>query len=132
MHGLARYGLDDAAATRSQGLLAAAPAFEYRLPELFSGIADDGHGFPVAYPASSRPQAWAAASPPLLLRAWLGLEADLPRRVLRFRPAVPPRIARVVLRGLRLGQSRIDVDWRDGVLDVDGVPSSISVLTPTA
>ena len=35
--------------------------------------------FPVAYPTASRPQAWAAAAPVLLLRVLLGLEPDPPR-----------------------------------------------------
>lgn len=129
VHGLARYGHSEAVAKLSRGLLAAAPAFDYRLPELFSGIPDDGHGFPVAYPANCRPHAWAAASALLLLRAWLGLEADLPRGVLRLRPAVPPGMDEIVIRGLRLGRSQIDIGWREGVLAVDGVPGSINVLT---
>jgi glycogen debranching enzyme len=130
VHGLTRYGQVEAAAMVSRGLLRAAPSFDYRLPELFSGLPDDGHGFPVAYPTSSRPQAWAAASPLLLIRAWLGLEADLPNGILWLRPAVPSGIERIVLRGLRLGPWRFDVRWRSGALDIEGLPGSIRVLSP--
>lgn len=60
--GLLRDGFVDEAATLAQGLLAAADGFDYRLPELFSGQAADEVRPPVPYPASCRPQAWAAAS----------------------------------------------------------------------
>ena len=55
--GLYRAGLGAYAEGLVEGLLRAAVAFEYRLPELWSG-----EGAPVPYPASCRPQAWSAAS----------------------------------------------------------------------
>ena len=56
-----------AAATVLNGLLTATTAFQGRLPELFASIDDDAAI--VAYPASCRPQAWAAAVGPLMLWA---------------------------------------------------------------
>lgn len=131
-HGLVRYGLTEPMGVISEGLLRAAAAFDYSLPELFSGLADDGHGFPVGYPAASRPQAWAAAAPLLLLRAWLGLEADVPRGRLWIAPAPPAGIDRLELRGLAVGGSRVDVVWAEGRLDVDGLPAGLTAIAERA
>jgi glycogen debranching enzyme len=61
--GLTRAGLGDAAAGLVEGLLAAAVAFDHRLPELWSG-----EGAPVPYPAACRPQAWSAAAAVVVAR----------------------------------------------------------------
>lgn len=74
--GLARAGFPGEALTLASGLLDAAPHFSYRLPELFSGFPRDAFGFPVGYPTTSSPQAWAAASVLLLIRVLLELEPD--------------------------------------------------------
>lgn len=131
-HGLARYGLTAPMARVSAGLLRAAAAFDYSLPELFAGIGDDGHGFPVAYPAASRPQAWAAAAPLLLLRAWLGLEVDAPARRVWLAPSPPDGIDRLVVRGLAIGRGRVDIRWSGGRLDVDGLPAGLSLVPERA
>ncbi|WP_445151065.1 amylo-alpha-1,6-glucosidase [Baekduia sp. Peel2402] len=72
--GLARYGLDDAAGQIGGAILSAAPYFEHRLPEVFAGYPAEVTGVPVAFPTASRPQAWAAGAPLLLLTTLLGLE----------------------------------------------------------
>ncbi len=72
--GLARYGHRDAALTIAGSILAAAPYFEHRLPEVFAGYPASATGVPVAFPTASRPQAWAAGAPLLLLTTVLGLE----------------------------------------------------------
>ncbi len=61
--GLTRAGLADAAEGLVEGLLAAAVAFDHRLPELWSG-----EGAPVPYPAACRPQAWSAAAAVVVAR----------------------------------------------------------------
>jgi glycogen debranching enzyme len=83
--GLARYGQHEEARTIASAVLAAAPGFEHRLPEVFAGFPIALTSVPVAFPTASRPQAWAAAAPLLLLSTILGLqpedsiaEADLP------------------------------------------------------
>lgn len=130
VHGLARYGLIEPMHDISAGLLRTAGAFRYGLPELFAGVADDGHGFPVAYPAANQPQAWAAAAPLLLLRAWLGLEVDVPHGQLHLSPALPPGIERVVLRGLAVGDERVNLSCRsDRDVDVDGLPDGLQIRT---
>jgi glycogen debranching enzyme len=83
--GLARYGHHEAARTIASAVLAAAPYFEHRLPEVFAGFPVALTSVPVAFPTASRPQAWAAGTPLLLLSTVLGLTpedtdvaADLP------------------------------------------------------
>ena len=66
-----------------RALLDSAPFFEYRLPELFAGGERRVDEAPGVVPTSARPQAWAAGTPLLLLRAQLGLEPDPDSRTLR-------------------------------------------------
>ncbi|HEY6759054.1 MAG TPA: glycogen debranching N-terminal domain-containing protein [Baekduia sp.] len=74
--GLARYGQHAAASVIGGALLSAAPHFEHRLPEVFAGYPAHATGVPVAFPTASRPQAWAAGAPLLLLTTLLGLTPD--------------------------------------------------------
>ena len=74
--GLRSYGFTADALTVARGLLAASDAWSGRLPELFSGLDQADVGTPVPFPTSCSPQAWAAATPFLLLRTMLGLEPD--------------------------------------------------------
>jgi glycogen debranching enzyme len=60
--GMLRDGFAPEAARVAEGLLRAAEGFDYRLPELFGGQPADEVWPPVPYPASCRPQAWAATS----------------------------------------------------------------------
>src|ERR1700729_1696379 len=71
--GLARYGHHEAAGTIASAILAAAPYFEHRLPEVFAGFPRGLTSVPVAFPTASRPQAWAAGAPLLLLTSLLRL-----------------------------------------------------------
>jgi glycogen debranching enzyme len=71
-------------------MVEAAAHFDYRLPEVFAGFAREHTGFPVVYPTASSPQAWAAATPVLLLQAVLGLVPDRAERVLRTEAACAP------------------------------------------
>ena len=61
--GLLRIGRAELADGLADGLLTAALAFDWRLPELWSG-----EGRPVPYPAACRPQAWSAASAVVVAR----------------------------------------------------------------
>lgn len=103
--GLYRYGQAESGHKLAESLFAAARADPLdRLPELYCGFArrsgtDDA---PVAYPVSCSPQAWAAATPPLLIRAMLGLQVDLGARRLSVSPALPVWLNEVTLRGLQV------------------------------
>lgn len=94
--GLARYGHHEAAATIAAAILGAAPFFEHRLPEVFAGFPRSMTSVPVAFPTASRPQAWAAGTPLLLLTTLLGLRPQAGEA--RFEPA--RGIARFTLRRL--------------------------------
>jgi glycogen debranching enzyme len=83
--GLARYGHGEAAGRLACSILRAAPHFEHRLPEVFAGYSISDASVPVAFPTASRPQAWAAGTPLLLLSTLLDVhpgdihaEAELP------------------------------------------------------
>lgn len=60
--GMRLAGLDAAARTVVDGLLAAADGFGYRVPELHAGDAREMTPAPTPYPAACRPQAWSAAA----------------------------------------------------------------------
>jgi glycogen debranching enzyme len=81
--GLAQAGRRAEAERVVRALLDCAPFFEYRLPELFAGSERRRDEAPAVVPTSAQPQAWAAGTPLLLLRAQLGLEPDPDARTLR-------------------------------------------------
>ncbi|HUC01107.1 MAG TPA: glycogen debranching N-terminal domain-containing protein [Solirubrobacterales bacterium] len=94
--GLARYGHDRAAGTIAASILSAAPYFEHRLPEVFAGFPKSLTSVPVAFPTASRPQAWAAGTPLLMLTTLLGIGPDSGDA-----DADLPGIGRVSVRGAR-------------------------------
>jgi glycogen debranching enzyme len=109
--GLASYGYVDEADILAQGILEAAVVFGGRLPELFCGFDNTEFPYPVPYPTSCSPQAWAAAAPFLLLRAVLGFEPEIPsKRVYLDPPSPTAHLAGVVLRDLPLASQRVVVD----------------------
>ncbi|MEO3807550.1 glycogen debranching N-terminal domain-containing protein [Sphaerisporangium sp. B11E5] len=79
--GLARCGLAEEARTVARGLVRAAAAHGWRLPEVMAGYGEDEHAAPVPYPHSSSPQAWAAATPLALLTAVRGTAPPPPHAV---------------------------------------------------
>ncbi len=81
--GLARAGRVEEARLVVRALLDAAAYYDGRLPELFAGYERADAEPPVEVPTSALPQAWAAGTPALLLRALLELEPDLGSRSLR-------------------------------------------------
>ncbi len=106
--GLMRYGFADEAHRVMRGMVDASRWFGDLLPELFAGTARDGLSFPVSYPTSCSPQAWAAASPLLFLRTLLRFEPDIRNNKLHLAPAVPDwigtlRLERIPIMGGHLG-----------------------------
>jgi glycogen debranching enzyme len=113
---------DAPAASLVSGLLAAAAVFDYRLPELYGGAADDR---PVPYPPACRPQAWSAAAAIAILRRLFGLRPDVPNAVLHFAPLRPSPVGELAVRGLRLAGERLDLHLdADGTLEV-AAPSGL-------
>ena len=134
MLGLVRAGHPRAARSLLNGLLAAAAAYGYRLPELYGGQPAGGTG-PVPYPASCRPQAWAAAVGPALVRALLGLEVDVPAGRVTLRPMAPSPVGAYEVRGIRLGTAgtlAVRVDAAGEVVDVQAPPGlHVDYATPS-
>jgi glycogen debranching enzyme len=129
VHGLVRVGFPDAAASLAQGLLTASAAFDSRLPELFAGHGGETGSRPAPYPASCRPQAWAAASSVLVLRSALGLDADVPAGTVTVAPAFASAYAPLTATQLQVGQDRLDVTvTADGRVDVSA-PEGLDVVT---
>jgi glycogen debranching enzyme len=126
--GLARYGFHDGAHRITAGLVDAAAAFGNRLPELFAGFARAEVPFPVRYPTSCSPQAWAAASPLLLLRSVLGLEPDVPRGRVRLAPSVPEWIGRIRIERMPLGDGHLSLEATGDRCDVSSAPPGLEVV----
>jgi glycogen debranching enzyme len=121
--GLARAGHHAPAATLVDGLLAAAEAFDYRLPELYAGFGREELSRPMAYPAACHPQAWSAASAILLLQTRLGLHPDVPNGRVAVRPLGP-----ISVRGLRIAGLPVDVTVdTGGAATITGLPAGVSV-----
>ena len=91
--GLARVGRHPDVHLIVERTIEAAAHFDHRLPEVFAGFDRERTGVPVEYPTASRPQAWAAGTPILLLRLLLGLEPDPAARALRATAHDLPRWA---------------------------------------
>ncbi|WP_335936215.1 amylo-alpha-1,6-glucosidase [Streptomyces sp. PTD5-9] len=115
VHGLARAGFPDAAASLSAGLLTASDSFDGRLPELFAGHGAAIDSRPAPYPASCRPQAWAAASSVLVLQSVLGLSADVPGGTVTVAPGFAEAYRPLKVQGLEVAGGRLDVS-----VDADG------------
>ncbi len=113
--GFKRYGFAAEAARIARDISEAASYFvSYRLPELYGGIEHRPGSFPVQYTEANLPQAWASGSVFHLLQAILGLQADAPNRRLNVDPQLPAWLPDLHLRGLRVGQAKVDLRfWRE-------------------
>jgi glycogen debranching enzyme len=120
--GLARYGFVRHAQRVIQGQFDAARHLGGRMPEVFCGFDTDDFSRPVPYPTACSPQAWAAASPLLMLRTLLGLDADIPSGRLWFAPAVPKRLQPLRVEGLYLAGQEITVEVTARRSTIEGVP----------
>ena len=93
--------------------------------------------FPVSYPTSCSPQAWAAASPLLFLRSMLRFDPDVRKSRLHLVPAVPAWIGRLCLERIPLmgGHLSFEVD-EQGVCTVLESPPGLEIVhtprVPTA
>ncbi|MEV6372180.1 amylo-alpha-1,6-glucosidase [Micromonospora musae] len=132
---LARAGFRDTALTLADGLLGAAEAFDYRLPELYGGDDRSLLGRPVPYPAACRPQAWAAAGAVLLLQAATGLYPDVPGGTVRLAPLAGAQLGAVAAERLTVAGAPVDVAVdRAGRPTITGLPAGLTVTvdaTPT-
>ncbi|WP_437075336.1 glycogen debranching N-terminal domain-containing protein [Streptomyces sp. enrichment culture] len=107
--GLAAAGYEKEAAALLRGLLAAAEAFDHRLPEMYAGEQRTGTGAPLPHPAACRPAATAAASGVLLLTALAGIRPDAPARTVTLRPLRGAPLGEIGLTGLRIAGAPFSV-----------------------
>jgi glycogen debranching enzyme len=110
-HGFMRYGFGHQAAQILKGLFDASTYIPLRrLPELFCGFSRARGQGPTFYPLACSPQAWAATAPLFLLQSCLGLDFDPKTRHVTFNhPILPEFLDDVMLRGLAIGEARVDV-----------------------
>jgi len=118
--GLARYGYSEQAASLTGSLLDAASHMDLRrLPELFCGMRRRREKGPILYPVACSPQAWAAGTPFALLQACMGLEIDASQGIARLRyPCLPDSVDELQVRGLPIGDARVDLVLRRHGQDV--------------
>jgi glycogen debranching enzyme len=114
--GLARHGRRDAAVLL-RSLLDAAGQLDWRLPEALAGLPRAETGFPVVYPDSSSPQAWAAAATIGAVTAVLGLRPDRAAGCLTAATAVPDDLD-LTLRGVPALDRHWDVHATGGTVQV--------------
>jgi glycogen debranching enzyme len=134
--GLSLYGHTADALPILSALHEAASNLRYhRLPELYCGMTRTHDLRPVLYPVSCSPQAWASGAFFMLLQAMTGLLPDAPARTLHIRqPLLPPFIGDLIIRGLRVGGSRVALQFtRRGrrtlanLLEVEGEPLQVRI-----
>jgi glycogen debranching enzyme len=109
--GIAAYGYREEALSIFSGLFGASQHVELnRLPELFCGFARRPGQGPTQYPVACSPQAWAAGSVFLLLKAVLGLDVrGLEQRVTFRSPALPEFLDELWISNLRVGGATLDL-----------------------
>jgi glycogen debranching enzyme len=127
--GLMRYGFLEEAHRLCAGLLAAGAHFGARMPELFAGFSRDELPFPVTYPTSCSPRAWAAASPLLLLRSLLRFEPDIRHARLHLAPALPDWVGRVRVGGIPLMDGTVAFEAVGATCRVTEAPGDLEIVS---
>lgn len=127
--GLMRYGFVEESHRVIQGLIDAAGFQGNRLPELFGGLSRHEVPFPVIYPSSCSPQAWAAASPLLCLRTILRLDPWVPRGKVWLAPSLPGWINELRIDRIPLAGRRVTVEVKGDETRVDGLTDDIELVT---
>jgi glycogen debranching enzyme len=109
---LARAGHGAEAVRMLDGLVRAAPSFDYRLPELYGGYPvtgrEDGRGL-APYPHACAPQAWSAAAAVVLVQCALGIQPSVPGGELRVVPPTPLPWGDLDVAGLRVAGTPLSV-----------------------
>jgi glycogen debranching enzyme len=125
--GLMRYGFIDEAHRVMLALVDASAYFGDLRPELFAGLGRASFGFPVSYPTSCSPQAWAAASPLLFLRTMLRFEPDIRNSRLHLAPAVPDWVGLLRLERIPIMGGFLTIEMRGEELTVVDAPRGLKI-----
>lgn len=123
--GMMRYGLVKEAQRLSSALMEAAEFAENRLPELFCGFSRADYPEPLPYPTACSPQAWASATPVMLLRSLLRYEPHVSRGELWLDPALPEAWGSLHTTNLPIGEARVTLDVSGSRVDVAGLPEGM-------
>ncbi|MGY0019202.1 glycogen debranching N-terminal domain-containing protein [Streptomyces sp. YJ-C3] len=107
--GLAVAGYEKEAASLLGGVLAAAEAFGYRLPEMYAGEQRVEGGAPLPHPAACRPAAVAAAAGVHLLATLAGIRPDVPAGTVTLSPVRGAPLGEIGLTGLRVAEHTFSV-----------------------
>ena len=129
--GLSRHGLGRGAQELVMSLVRASSYSDGALPELLAGfdISDEvGGGAPVPFPTACSPQAWAAASPLLLLRTVLGLEVDVPAKRVHLDAHVPEEWLPMTLHNFRLFGAPVVLRASHAQVRLDGLPTDVELV----
>lgn len=125
--GMLRYGFIDGAHRVVRGLLDAAGAFGWRLPELWCGFNRSEFNMPLPYPTACSPQAWAAATPIFLLRSLLGLNPWLPGGQVAVAPQVPEEFLPLTVERLPFGPGNVRLTVKRDGYALDGLPEGVKL-----
>ncbi|ORT53779.1 glycogen debranching N-terminal domain-containing protein [Streptomyces sp. CB03238] len=98
--GLAAAGYEKEATSLLRGLLDAAEAFAYRLPEMYAGDQRTSDSAPVPHPAACRPAAVASAAGIQLLTTVAGIRPDVPAHTVALQPMRGAPFGAIRLSGL--------------------------------
>lgn len=100
--GLAAADYEKEAGGLLRGVLAAAAAFDHRLPEMYAGEQRTDGSAPLPHPSACRPAAVPAAAGVLLLTTLAGIRPDAPGGTVTMRPMRSAPLGEIVLTGLRV------------------------------
>ncbi|APX02411.1 amylo-alpha-1,6-glucosidase [Arthrobacter sp. QXT-31] len=124
--GLMRYGFVKEAQLIATALMDAAEHTNNRLPELFCGFSRSDCPVPVPYPTACAPQAWASATPVMLVRTLLRYAPHIPDGLFWMQPALPLSWGTLHSENLPLKGGRVTIDVTGTrVNGVDGLPSGV-------
>lgn len=126
--GLMRYGFVEGSHRVIMGLLDTAAHMGGRLPELFGGLDRAELPVPLSYPASCSPQAWAAASPLLLLRTMLRFDPWIPHGKVWIDPCLPEEIKHLRVDRIPLAGNRLSIEVEGDEVSVEGLPEGLELL----
>src|SRR5213080_1904944 len=117
--GFRRAGRHSEAQQIAEGIFAAAVRFEqYRLPELWAGVAREPGSYPVPYLGTNVPQAWSAAAVFRLIAILCGIHTAGQSRTIYINPDLPDWLPDLTLKNLRAGKGAAELRLKRDQVEV--------------